>query len=118
MKSVSLYTSAPQLSNDMAEVLRVYMGNITLLVNEPGGDFCLTHSEEVLNNTRHVRIVMGENAAEESAKLTGDEVIDKRLRRRMAKLCMYQLMKKHFGMTPPWGSLTGIRPTRLVYAEM
>ena len=42
MKSVSLYTSAPQLSNDMAEVLRVYMGNITLLVNEPGGDFCLT----------------------------------------------------------------------------
>ena len=118
MKSVSLYTSAPQLSNDMAEVLRVYMGNITLLVNEPGGDFCMTHSEEIVGNVRRVRIVMGESFAEEESKLTGDEVIDKRLRRRMAKLCTYQLMKKHFGMTPPWGSLTGIRPTRLVYAEM
>lgn len=118
MKSVSLYTSAPQLSNDMAEVLRVYMGNITLLVNEPGGDFCMTHSEEIRDNTRFVRIVMDDTAAEENAPLTGDEVIDKRLRRRMAKLCMYQLMKKHFGITPPWGSLTGIRPTRLVYAEM
>ena len=118
MKSVSLYTSAPQLSNDMAEVLRVYMGNITLLVNEPGGDFCMTHSEEIVGNVRRVRIVMGESFAEEESKLTGDEVIDKRLRRRMAKLCTYQLIKKHFGMTPPWGSLTGIRPTRLVYAEM
>lgn len=118
MKSVSLYTAAPQLSNDMAEVLRVYMGNITLLVNEPGGDFCMTHSEEIRSGSRQVRIVMDGHCAEESALLTGDEVIDKRLRRRMAKLCAYQLMKKRFGVTPPWGSLTGIRPTRLVYAEM
>ncbi len=118
MKSVSLYTAAPQLSNDMAEVLRVYMGNITLLVNEPGGDFCITHEESIEGNVRTVRAALGESHAQESATLTGDEVIDKRLRRRMAKLCMYQLMKRHFGFTPPWGSLTGIRPTRLVYAEI
>lgn len=118
MKSVSLYTAAPQLSNDMAEVLRVYMGNITLLVNEPGGDFCITHEEIIEGNVRTVRATLGESAAQESAALTGDEVIDKRLRRRMAKLCMYQLMKRYFGVKPSWGSLTGIRPTRLVYAEM
>ncbi|MBR5231029.1 MAG: coproporphyrinogen dehydrogenase HemZ [Clostridia bacterium] len=118
MKSVSLYTCAPQLSNDMAEVLRLYMGNITLLVNEAGGDFCITHTEEIKENQRLVSACMEGKTVQESADLTGDEVIDKRLRRRMAKLCIYSLMKAHFGFTPPWGSLTGIRPTRLVYAEM
>jgi len=118
MKSVSLYTATPQLSNDMAEVLRLYMGNITLLVNEAGGDFCIRHAEEIRDGERIVSVSMNGQTVQESARLTGDEVIDKRLRRRMAKLCVYQLMKAHFGFTPPWGSLTGIRPTRLVYAEM
>lgn len=118
MKSVSLMTSAPELSNDMAEVMRVYMGNITLLVNEPGGDFSVVHEENVQDGVRIVRAALNGKCAEERAPVTGDEVIDKRLRRRQAKLCMYRLMKDHFGFTPPWGSLTGIRPTRLVYAEM
>ena len=118
MKSVSLFTSVPQLSNDMAEVMRVYMGNITLLVNEPGGDFSVTHEEFVEGSIRTVCARMDGASAVERAPVTGDEVVDKRLRRRQAKLCMYRLMKAHFGYAPPWGSLTGIRPTRLVYAEM
>lgn len=118
MKSVSLMTSVPELSNDMAEVMRVYMGNITLLVNEAGGDFCVVHEEHLQDGVRIVRAAMGNHAAEEHAAVTGDSVVDKRLRRRQAKLCMYRLMKEHFGFAPPWGSLTGIRPTRLVYAEM
>jgi len=118
MKSVSLMTCAPALSNDMAEVMRVYMGNITLLVNETGGAFSVVHEENTQDGIRIVRVSLDGKCAEERALITGDEVVDKRLRRRQAKLCMYRLMKEHFGFTPPWGSLTGIRPTRLVYAEM
>ena len=101
MKSVSLYTCAPHLSNDMAEVLRLYMGNITLLVNEAGGDFCMTHSEQIKDDLRIVSAVMDGQSVQESAPMTGDEVIDKRMRRRMAKLCTYRLMKAHFGFSPP-----------------
>ena len=118
MKTISLFTNAPALSNDMAEVLRVFYGNITLLVNEPGGDWTVTHEEREENGVRIVRVFDCASAYETREKLTGDAVNDKRLRRRQAKLGIYRLLKERTGITPPWGSLTGIRPTRLVYAEM
>ena len=118
MKTISLYTNAPALSNDMAEVLRLFYGNITLLVNKPGGDWTVTHEERIENNIRIVRVYDSNSAYETSETLTGDAINDKRLRRRQAKLGVYRLLKERTGITPPWGSLTGIRPTRLVYTEM
>ena len=110
MKTISLYTNAPALSNDMAEVLRLFYGNITLLVNEPGGDWTVTHEERIENNIRIVRVYDSNSAYETSETLTGDAINDKRLRRRQAKLGVYRLLKERTGITPPWGSLTGIRP--------
>lgn len=118
MKTISLFTNVPAMSNDMAEVLRLFYGNITLLVNESGGDWIVTHEEREENGTRIVRVYDNESAYETREALTGDAVNDKRLRRRQAKLGVYRLLKERTGITPPWGSLTGIRPTRLVYAEM
>ena len=118
MKTVSLFTAQTALSNDMAEVLRLYMGNIELLVNEAGGEITLRHEEVIEDNVRTVRVSDGEQAVETKEALTGDAVVDKRLRRRQAKLGVYGLMKRRFGYAPPWGSLTGIRPTRLLYAGL
>ena len=118
MKTISLFTNTPALSNDMAEVLRLFYGNITLLVNEPGGDWTVTHEEREENGARIVRVYDNDSAYETREQLTGDAVNDKRLRCRQAKLGIYRLLKERTGITPPWGSLTGIRPTRLVYAEM
>ena len=42
-------------------------------------------------------------------------IVLKRIRKRTSKTALYQLLKKLTGHQPPWGSLTGIRPTRLVY---
>lgn len=42
-----------------------------------------------------------------------DELHSMRLRKRYAKLCMYNLLSKVTGKKMPWGSLTGIRPTKL-----
>lgn len=36
-----------------------------------------------------------------------------RLKKRFAKLCLYNLLRYITGMNMPWGSLTGIRPTKL-----
>lgn len=119
MTSVSLFTAAPELAGDMAEVVRLYLGNIAFRVNEAGGDITLWHTETLENGARVVcaRDDAGRWETRTEA-VTGDSVVDKRLRRRQAKLCVYALMKKRFGYAPPWGSLTGIRPTRLVYAQM
>lgn len=43
---------------------------------------------------------------------------EKRALKRLCKQTLYDLCKDVTGMTPPWGSLTGIRPTRLVYEAM
>ena len=43
---------------------------------------------------------------------------DKSLFKRYAKLALYELLCKHFQTSLPWGSLTGIRPTRLAYTEV
>ncbi len=43
---------------------------------------------------------------------------EKRALKRLCKQTLYDLCKELAGTTPPWGSLTGIRPTRLVYEAM
>ena len=118
MTRVSLHTNAPTLSNDMAEVLRLFLGGIELAVNQPGGSLDVLHEEREEKGLRTVRVTAAGHTHETREPLTGDAVVDKRLRRRQARLGVYQVMKAHTGVTPPWGSLTGIRPTRLLYAAL
>ncbi len=118
MKTVSLYTPAPELANDMAEVMRLFLGGVALLVNTAGGELTVTHEEHIAQGQRAVAVEMTGERAQLLEAVTGDAVVDKRLRRRQAKLCVYDVMKRHCGYTPPWGSLTGIRPTRLLYANL
>lgn len=46
---------------------------------------------------------------------TGEALQDKRTFNRFLKLSIYLALKNHTGIQPPWGSLTGIRPSKLVY---
>lgn len=47
-----------------------------------------------------------------------DELHRKRALRRLCKNTMYHLCKRLTGIQPPWGSLTGVRPTHLIYEEL
>ena len=42
----------------------------------------------------------------------------KSLCKRYAKLALYRILSGRTGISLPWGALTGIRPTRLTYAEL
>lgn len=46
-----------------------------------------------------------------------DDLEFKRLAKRFAKLAFYSVLKKAKAVSLPWGALTGIRPTKLAYAE-
>lgn len=48
---------------------------------------------------------------------THDDVEFKRYARRSAKLAVYELLSRATGKSFPYGALTGIRPTKLAYAE-
>lgn len=47
-----------------------------------------------------------------------EPIVRKRLIKRYAKLALFKALTKVFNVVPEWGSLTGIRPTKLAYAEM
>lgn len=70
------------------------------------------------------RVTDGNRMAELSAAVPHDA--DERLRslhrkravRRLCKQTLYNLCRETTGIHPPWGSLTGIRPTRLMYEAL
>ncbi len=47
-----------------------------------------------------------------------DDIEEKRLTKRYAKLSVYKALSKHFNEELPWGALTGIRPTKLAYQQL
>ncbi len=54
---------------------------------------------------------------EESYKAE-NEIVYKRLAKRACKLAFYKLLSELKNVTFPWGALTGIRPSKLAYAEV
>lgn len=51
-------------------------------------------------------------------QISPDVLEEKRRHKRQEKLALYHALVSATGRWPPWGSLTGIRPTRLVYEAM
>ena len=53
-----------------------------------------------------------------AVRIGGDVWEQKRRRKRGMKQACYYLLKKITGLSPPWGSLTGIRPTLLFHTRL
>lgn len=47
-----------------------------------------------------------------------DELVFRRLAKRSCKLAFYKVLSKAKNINLPWGALTGIRPTKMAYAEL
>ena len=114
---IRIITDAPEFFSDLGDVLRLFYGDVQISLTE--GDAVFEHrfaetDGQWIDRWRH----------EASESVLAQPVFDgtpvevKRLRKRQIKLCLYNLLKKLTGAHPPWGSLTGIRPTRLLYEAM
>ena len=101
-------------------------------------EFCQNELVEVLNlfdggldlNVRHV-FNEKENKFVNTVTVNGkvyaygnlvhgfsSEIECKRITKRYAKLSLYKALSRFFGVDLPWGSLTGIRPTKLAYQQL
>ncbi len=116
MLNLQLVSDTPAFFSDICEVVRLFFPD-ALLSPEDG--------EEQLLHTQRVE---GDEWVE-TWRLRGREVVhrapavrggleEKRHMKRAVKTGCYLLMRELSGMTPPWGSLTGIRPTRLLYEAL
>ena len=114
---IRLITDAPEFFSDLGDVLRLFYGDVavSLEAGEAVFEHRFTASEGLWTDVwRHD----GAEHALTRPALTGSPLIVKRARKRQVKQCLYELLKALTGMKPPWGSLTGIRPTRLLYEAM
>lgn len=127
---IRLDTQTKEYSNDICEIIRLFTGPDSV---ETGGaaqakeGAVVTHefsyASGAFNNavdiavtgkdgmvTRRVR----HRSIEPFAGDLSDALVYKRYAKRAAKNAVYVCMQKAFPARLPWGSLTGIRPTRLV----
>ena len=112
-----LKTDAPQFFSDLGDVLRLFYGDARVSLNE--GDVVFEHRFTEADGLWTDRwISQGAESTLSQPAIEGTPMEVKRLRKRQIKLALYNLLKRLTGMKPPWGSLTGIRPTRLLYEGM
>ena len=112
MRRVILQTACPEIWNDLCDVARLFLGECEI-AQEGEGEIHISHE---IAGGAHVARVEGVSARVPLAPDSPDALEQRRQRKRGAKNALYQALKSWTGRKPPWGSLTGIRPTRL-YAE-
>ncbi|MDO4548743.1 MAG: coproporphyrinogen dehydrogenase HemZ [Clostridia bacterium] len=110
---IKLQTDAPSFFSDICEVIRLFKpkAEITLADN---ADLVHTHTAEN-GEWKDTWRMDGREACHFSKAAAGDELYVKRMYKRAVKTALFLLMREETGVNPPWGSLTGIRPTRLAY---
>ena len=122
--NVALYAALEGFANDFCDVLKLFFAVENVAVNPDTADSAeeLRQLYEEENGlaicTFHFR---GQSCRREAelpvagGDAEHDAVERKRVIKRLCKLTLYELLKNMTGHQPPWGSLTGIRPTKLVY---
>ena len=115
--TVRVLTQEGNFLNDLGDVLRLFLGDVRVTQEDlPEAEMTLSHSVVEENGIRTDVWTDGTHAsAVRSPAPSGSPLELKRLRKRAAKNGLYRLMREKTGIRPPWGALTGIRPTRLLY---
>ena len=105
-----LTSDLPFLPPELMDVVRLFEGAEQLSVE---------HHGSYRNGVFYNRFVVDGRVYEsERAAAAEDALTYKSLCKRYAKLALYRILSERTGETLPWGALTGIRPTRLAYAEL
>ena len=116
MTSVRLNTNEAWLYPELCDVIRLFLGDI--VIGEEAGDMCFAHAHSVTGDTWTETVQSGDRRSVRTAPVCSDALEAKRRIKRAAKNALFELLMDSLGFCPPWGSLTGIRPTRLIYEAL
>ena len=116
-------TQLPQFQNDIADVVRLFYGEGAAVTPQEPHDALLVHTHRLDGSQWCEAFTLTAGDERLSMDMRADAVTDggledKRQLKRLVKRCCYQLLKRYTGRMPAWGSLTGIRPTRLYYQQL
>ncbi len=135
---ILLQTPLPRFANELCDVLRLFWPVEAFAVeatapqsaeDEAKAQYTATAASADMEKLRHTFLesdgqwrcafsLRGQSAELAMAMSASGALAHKRLMKRLCKLTLYDLCKQLSGAHPPWGSLTGIRPTRLFYERL
>ena len=124
---IAIHTPVDAFLNDIADVVRLFYGEGAAVSADEEADARLIHEHSVQERVWHETFTLTCGDTRQTHTLSGpavsgagraDTLEEKRQLKRLIKRCCYQLLKAYTGRRPAWGSLTGIRPTRLYYQQM
>ena len=110
---IRLETNLPEFFNELCEVVRLFYGIVDIRPDE--GETLIKHVHSEENGEWIERFSSDGASVEHRAPIVRGGLEEKRCLKRAAKTGCFLLMRQITGTCPPWGSLTGIRPTRLMY---
>ena len=105
-----LKSNVAYLEPELMDVVRLFEGAEALAIVHDG-----SYADGAFVN---VVTCEGERRVFRHAASFSGELHRKSLCKRYAKLALYGVLSERFRKQLPWGALTGIRPTRLAYAEL
>ncbi len=117
MNSIRLTTNVDWLYPEFGEIVRLFLGDVPIFPD--AGDTHISHTHTDTGDTWIERAQL--NGAREitvTANAVRGGLEEKRVFKRAAKTAVFRLLSDALDRMPPWGSLTGIRPTRLMYEAM
>lgn len=114
---IGLYTPLAAHFSDIAEVVHVFWPDAQV-VPAPQEACELLHLHREADGWAEDCFCMEGERFRWHTRIAGDKWEQKRRRKRGMKQSCYALLRRITGMHPPWGSLTGIRPTRLFYERL
>ena len=114
---MKITTNYEKISNEIFNVCHLFYPDEKLNDSEPFITHKMTTDKNIITNEFTVK--NGDDVfsltEKKEFKPTNDVLEDQRQLKRFAKLTLYKLFSSHFNKNMPWGSLTGIRPTKIGY---
>ena len=112
---VRLITNTSQYANDIAEEIRLFLGLVPVTPDEtPETTLTVSAMLDDRAMTATASVPDGEHVTVSYTVDEADPLDRKRQEKRALKRAVYALMQRVQPTEMPWGSLTGIRPTKLL----
>ena len=106
-------TNTEEFKNDLYDIIHMFYPN-----SELGEEDMIFNHEMLIEEDKIInKINLDSNdfINEQDLIYFKSNLFKKKILKRYVKLSMYKFLSKITGKTMPWGSLTGIRPTKLAY---
>ncbi len=122
---ICVFLSHEQFFNDVAEELRLFFPSAKILTPDASKTLATAETGQGGPEIAALRVKVENNVVSAEFRASNmrmraflpchaydDAILQKRHLRRAYKLAVYRALKSEYGRPSPWGSLTGIRPTK------